>query len=271
MKPSRFSYFRPRNAAEAIEMMAAAGDDARFLAGGQSLVPMMNFRIVWPSALIDLSDCADLAYVRHSAGKVHIGSMVRQRDAENDPTIRTHCPLVSHALAHAGPATIRNRATIGGTIANGYPLAQLPVVALCMNAEMILANRTGSRTVASLDFFVAGMTTAIRSDELLREIVLPAAGLSTRVAFVERGNHASGAALAIVAMCAEVTADGRPSVRASLWQVCNQLRCSCQMSAVLSSRTTRIYIRPLRRISSSLIRAGMVPRRMCNSVILSVS
>jgi carbon-monoxide dehydrogenase medium subunit len=209
MKPAQFSYFRPRNAAEAIDMIAVAGDDARFVAGGQSLVPMMNFRIVRPSALIDLSDCADLVYVKHHARRLHIGAMVRQRDAENDTTIRQHCPLIAQALAHAGPATIRNRATIGGTIANGYPLAQLTVVALCLGAEIVLASQSGQRTVASSDFFIAGMVTAIKSGELLREIVVPARGPHTRYAFIERGNHASGAALAIVAICVEMATDGR--------------------------------------------------------------
>src|SRR5262249_25148223 len=120
-----------------------------------------------------------------------------------------HCPLIAQALAHAGPATVRNRATIGGTIANGYPLAQLPVVALCLGAEIVLAGRKGQRTIAASDFFISGMVTAIKSGELLLEIVVPVQGPHTRYSFIESGNHAGGAALAIVAACAESTADGR--------------------------------------------------------------
>jgi CO/xanthine dehydrogenase FAD-binding subunit len=207
MKPARFSYFRARSAAEAVEMIRAAGEDARFLAGGQSLVPMMNFRIVRPSALVDLSACEDLAFVRHDGGKLRIGAMMRQRDAEEDQSIRQYCPLVEEALGHAGPTTIRNRATVGGSIANGYPVAQLPVVAVCLDAEMVLTGGNGERTVSAADFFIAGMVTAIEPTELLREIVFPGRGPRTRYAFAERGNHAGGAALAIVAACAELGAD----------------------------------------------------------------
>jgi carbon-monoxide dehydrogenase medium subunit len=208
MKPAKFSYFRPQNAAQAVEMIAAAGEDARFLAGGQSLVPMMNFRIVRPSALIDLSACTDLAFARHDAGRLRIGAMMRQRTAEADPVIREHCLLIAQALAHAGPATVRNRATVGGTIANGYPVAELPVVALCLDAEMVLVGPGGERRVAASDFFLVGMVTAVEPGELLREIVVPARGPRTRYGFAERGNHAGGAALGIVAMRADQGAGG---------------------------------------------------------------
>ena len=190
-------------------MIRAAGDGARFLAGGQSLVPMMNFRIVRPTALVDLSDCADLAFVRLEAGRLHIGAMARQRDVEADPLVRQHCPLIADALRDAGPDTIRNRATIGGSIANGYPVAELPTVAVCLDADVILVSGKGERTLAAADFFISGMVTAIEPGELLREIVVPARGPRTCYGFVERGNHAGGAALAIVAACAELVAGGR--------------------------------------------------------------
>jgi aerobic carbon-monoxide dehydrogenase medium subunit len=209
MKPARFAYFRPRNATEAVIMMRSAGDGARFLAGGQSLVPMMNFRIAQPVGLVDLSACSDLAFVRHEGGRLRIGAMTRQRDVELDALVRQHCPLVAVALSKAGPVTIRNRATAGGSIANGYPIAELPVVAVCLEAEMVLVNDMGARTVAAADFFLSGMVTAIEPSELLREIVVPARGPSTRYGFAERGNHAGGAALAIVAGCAEVAGGDR--------------------------------------------------------------
>ena len=209
MKPARFAYFRPRSAAEAVAMITAAGEDARFLAGGQSLVPMMNFRIVRPSALIDLSACTDLAYALEDGGTLRIGAMMRQRDAATDPIIRQHCPIVADALAHAGPATIRNRATVGGTAANGYPMAQLPVVALCLDAEMVMVGACGERRVAASDFFITGMVTAVEPGELLRELIFPSCKPNTRYAFKESGNHAGGAALAIVVGCAEATPVGR--------------------------------------------------------------
>ena len=192
-------------------MIHAAGEDARFLAGGQSLVPMMNFRIVRPSALVDLSSCSDLAFVRLEEGKLRIGAMTRQYDVETDPLVLQHCSLLAEALSHAGPATIRNRATIGGSVANGYPVAELPTVAACLEAEMVLVNGKGERRVAARDFFVTGMVTAIEPGELLKEIVVSARGPRTRYGFAERGNHAGGEALAIVAACADVGTDGRVS------------------------------------------------------------
>jgi CO/xanthine dehydrogenase FAD-binding subunit len=213
MKPANFSYFRPRNAAEAIAMLASAGEDARVLAGGQSLVPMMNFRIVRPSALVDLADCADLAYARADGGKLRIGAMMRQREAQADAVILQHCPLVAEALAHAGPTTVRNRATVGGTIANGYPVAELPVVAVCLDAEIVLNGPQGTRTVPARDFFIVGMVTAIETGELLREVVFPARGPRTGYGFAESGNHAGGAAQAIAAIGAEADGAGWKDVR----------------------------------------------------------
>jgi CO/xanthine dehydrogenase FAD-binding subunit len=211
MKPARFSYYRPRTASEAVALMRDAGEDARFLAGGQSLVAMMNFRIVRPSALIDLSNCEDLVFIRHESGKLHIGAMTTQRDAETSALVQEHCPLVSEALSHAGPLTIRNRATVGGSIANGYPVAELPVVATCLEAEMLLTGSGAKRRVAAADFFLTGMVTDIQPGELLREIVFPAREPGVRYAFAECGNHAGGEALAIVASHARKAKNGNLS------------------------------------------------------------
>ena len=205
MKPAAFEYYRPRDAAEAVALLARAGEDARFLAGGQSLVPMMNFRIARPTSLVDLNACADLSFIRKEGSVLRIGSMTRQYVAENHPLVREHCPLVSMALAHAGPATIRNRATVGGSLANGYPLAQLPCVALCLDAEMVLEGPAGVRRVPAREFFVSAMVTDIRPGELLREAVFPVRGAGARHAFRESGNHAGGAAQAIVCVAAEST------------------------------------------------------------------
>jgi aerobic carbon-monoxide dehydrogenase medium subunit len=209
MKPAPFSYFRPSNVGEALEMIAGAGDDARFLAGGQSLVPMMNFRIARPAALVDLAACNDLVFVEFNSGQLRVGAMMRQRDAETNETIRQHCPLIAQALGHAGPLTIRNRATVGGTIANGYPVAELPVVAVCMDAEIVLIGRAGERRIPAIDFFTAGLVTAIEPGELVREIAFPVRGQRARYSFAECGNHTGGAALAIVSACAEAVGDGR--------------------------------------------------------------
>lgn len=209
MKPAQFKYFRPRTAREAIDMVASAGDDARFIAGGQSLVPMMNFRIVRPSALVDLNGCDDLDRVREEDGMLRVGAMVRQRIAEKHAVIRRCGPLVSAALSRAGPATVRNRATVGGTIANGYPIAELPVVAVCLEAEIVLHGANGERRVPAADFFIAGLVTAIEPGELLTDVIFPSAGDASHFGFAEAGNHTGGAALAIAAVTVEQGAGGR--------------------------------------------------------------
>lgn len=192
--------------------MAEAGEEARFLAGGQSLVPMMNFRLARPSALVDLGGCKDLAYIRKDGGRLRIGAMTRQADAEASELVRAACPMLSSALAHAGPLTVRNRATVGGSMANAYPLAQLPCVAVCLDAEMVLQGPKGLRTVAAAEFFVSAMVSAIEPGELLREIVFPCIGPSTRHAFRESGNHAGGSAIVVVCVSAEANGERRIAV-----------------------------------------------------------
>jgi aerobic carbon-monoxide dehydrogenase medium subunit len=206
VKPAGFKYRRARDAEHAVALLAEGGEDARFLAGGQSLVPMMNFRLARPSVLVDLAACAELAFVRLEGERLRIGAMTRQRDAEEHPLVQAHCPLLGEALAHAGPLTIRNRATLGGSLANGYPLAQLPCVAVCLDAELVLASARGARTVPASEFFLTAMVTAAAHGELLREISFPLAGVRSRFAFRESGNHAGGAALAIV--CGHAVRDG---------------------------------------------------------------
>jgi carbon-monoxide dehydrogenase medium subunit len=200
MKPAPFNYFRARSASEAVALLAAAGEDARYLAGGQSLVPMMNFRIARPAALVDLNACSDLSYVVLEKQQLRIGAMTRQYAAENHPLVREHCPLLAQALAHAGPATVRNRATVGGSLANGYPLAQLPCAAVCLDAELVLEGPQGVRRVPAQSFFLSAMVTDIQPGELLREIAIAPRAARERQVFRESGNHAGGAAQAIVCL-----------------------------------------------------------------------
>lgn len=204
MKPAAFRYRRARDADEAVALAAEAGEDARFLAGGQSLVPMMNFRVARPAVLVDLNRCADLAYVRKEGDRLRIGAMTRQIDAQTSALVRAECPMLAAALAHAGPLTIRNRATVGGSLANGYPLAQLPCVAVCLDAELVLQGPRGVRRVPAVEFFVTAMVTALEPGELLREVSLPCAGRATQHVFRESGNHAGGSALAVVCVRADL-------------------------------------------------------------------
>ena len=213
MKPAAFGYAVAETGAHAIELLRREGDDARVLAGGQSLVPMMNFRIARPSFLVDLNRCQDLNYVKADADKVRIGAMVRQRDAELNRDVRRLCPLISMALSTAGSVPIRSRGTVGGSIANGYPLGDLIVVALAMGAEMVVGTEAGEHTVAAEEFFIDGMVTALEPGTLLSEIIFPAIGSASRYAYRKSGNHAGSEASAIVGASADVKNERISSVR----------------------------------------------------------
>lgn len=204
MKPAPFGYAVAEDRKHAIEILGREGSDARPLAGGQSLVPMMNFRIARPTFLVDLNRCKDLSNVTSDGRNLRIGAMVRQRDAELIPMIGAACPLIPMALSTAGSVPIRSRGTIGGSIANGYPLADLIAVALAVDAEMIVASATGERLVPAEEFFVDGMMTAIGPGELLTEILFPKAGAASRFAYQKRGNHAGSEASVIVCASAEM-------------------------------------------------------------------
>ena len=208
MKPCSFGYAAAENREHAVEILYREGADARPLAGGQSLVPMMNIRIARPSFLVDLNFCADLDYVTVEPTELRIGCMTRQRTAETHPMVRERCPLIADALSGAGSVTIRNRGTVGGSIANGYPLAELVTVALSTNAVLEIQNKEGGRQVAAEDFVIDGMVTALEPGDLLSEIRIPALD-GARYGFRRSGNHASGSAIAIVSASAVFDQDGR--------------------------------------------------------------
>jgi carbon-monoxide dehydrogenase medium subunit len=163
----------PRSAEEALEQLAARAGDARLLAGGQSLVPLLNLRMARPAALIDLGRCAELAYARREGDWIAFGPMMRQADAERSALVRAHCALLAKALPLVGPPPVRSRGTLGGTLAHADRVAELPAVALALDAQMIAQGPRGRRTIAAQDFFLADLTTALAPDEMLREVRFP--------------------------------------------------------------------------------------------------
>jgi aerobic carbon-monoxide dehydrogenase medium subunit len=169
MKPAPFKYFAPARLEEAIELLA--GDDqARPLAGGQSLVPMMNLRLARPSALVDINRIPGLSDIREINGALCIGSTTRQAALLASPVVRRLAPLMSDALAFVGHPSTRARGTIGGSIANADPAAELPVIALALNAEFVVRGADGERVIRAADFFRGMFETAARDGELLTEI-----------------------------------------------------------------------------------------------------
>ena len=205
MKPPRFEYLAPTSLDEALALLADHGDEAKVLAGGQSLVPLLNFRLVRPTYLIDLNEVAGLAYVRVDDGGVAIGAMTRQRAVEQSSVVAARCPLVADALPQIGHFQIRNRGTIGGSLAHADPAAELPAVVAALDGELVVRSRTGQRTLTPEQFFVAYLTTSVQPTELLVEVRVPATPPRTGTAFLEVSRRHGD--FALVGVAATVTLD----------------------------------------------------------------
>jgi CO/xanthine dehydrogenase FAD-binding subunit len=172
MKPAPFDYIRPDSLAEVCELLAA-DEDARVIAGGQTLVPMLAMRLARPAKLVDILRLPELAGIREEAGGVIVGATTRQAQAERDPVIRASVPMLARVLPWVGHPPTRNRGTIGGSIANADPSAEIPLVAVTLGAEILLASARGERSVPADDFFVGAMLTVIDQGECVRAIRFP--------------------------------------------------------------------------------------------------
>jgi carbon-monoxide dehydrogenase medium subunit len=208
MKPAPFAYHEPKTLAEALDLLTQFGDAAKPLAGGQSLVPMMNFRLARPAHLVDLNGLAELNYVKVENGELHIGAMTRQRIIERSPIIAEGWPLLREATRHIGHVQIRNRGTVGGSLAHAYPFAELPVAMVALEASFILRNESEERTVPAKEFFIDFMTTVLQPGELLVEIRMSQASPRTGSAFEEISRRHGDFALAAVAAVVSLRPDG---------------------------------------------------------------
>jgi carbon-monoxide dehydrogenase medium subunit len=173
MKPARFSYEAPQTLAAAIDSLARRREGAKIIAGGQSLAPMMNMRLAQPQHLIDINGLSELANVRHETGRIVIGALVRHADAARDPLIRQHVPMLAHAVGTIGHYAIRQRGTVGGSLAHADPAAQLPLVAVALDASIESVSARGSRVVPAAEFFQGIFTTALEADEILTALHVP--------------------------------------------------------------------------------------------------
>jgi carbon-monoxide dehydrogenase medium subunit len=203
MIPSAFDYMRPTSLAEATRLLASHADDAKILAGGHSLVPMMKLRLAAPKILIDIGRLSELSGIHEENGTIVIGACTTHYALETSPLLRQRCPLLVETAAAIGDVQVRNRGTIGGSIAHADPAADWPAAVLALDAEMTLVHRAGTRTVKAADFFVDLLTTAMASNEILTEIRVPANASRTGSAYLKVLQPASGFALTGVA--AQVT------------------------------------------------------------------
>lgn len=199
MKPAPFEYHVPGSIEEALTLLRDFGDEAKLLAGGQSLVPAMNFRVVQPSVLIDLNRIAELDYVREDGDVLRVGAMARERTLEFDPRLRKRSPLLHEAMPHVAHPQIRNRGTLGGSLANADPAAELPVIMLTLGARLKARSKDGERWVEAKNFFSGMFTTDLGSGEMLIEIELPAHPSNTGWSFLEVAPRAGDYALMGVA------------------------------------------------------------------------
>lgn len=172
MKPAIFQYFRPRTVDEAVHLMTEH-EEARLLAGGQSLVPMMNLRLSYPAALVDLNSVPGLAGMSVEDGSLILGAMTRQRDTERSPIVGQYLPILAETLRYVGHPTTRNRGTVGGSLAHADPAAELPALMVAMSASFQLVGPDGERWLPASDFFQGYLTTAIGTGEILTRIRVP--------------------------------------------------------------------------------------------------
>jgi carbon-monoxide dehydrogenase medium subunit len=179
VKPAAFAYHRPQTVSDALGLLATLGDDVKLLAGGQSLGPMMNLRVARPAHLIDINDLSELDSVKVHHDRIEIGSLVRHHQLANDPQIAAACPVLSAAAASIGHYAIRQRGTLGGSLAHADPAAQLPLIAVLLDADIRIGSRQASRTVDARSFFVSSLVTELAEDEMITAIEFPlAAGRS---------------------------------------------------------------------------------------------
>jgi carbon-monoxide dehydrogenase medium subunit len=202
MKPAPFAYVAPRSLDEALALLGRYADDGKVLAGGQSLLPVLNFRLAQPAVLIDLNGVGELASLRAEDGGLRMGALTRHRALERDPEVAARAPLLAEAVHYIAHPQIRNRGTVGGSLAHADPKAELPALAVALEARLHLQRQGGDRWLAAADFYTGLFSTALEPDELLTEIVWPALPPRSGWAFEEaarrHGDYAQVGLAAVV-------------------------------------------------------------------------
>ncbi|MDH5760686.1 MAG: xanthine dehydrogenase family protein subunit M [Gemmatimonadota bacterium] len=209
MKPAPFEYVVARSVEETLAGLAEHADDVKVLAGGQSLIPAMNFRLAQPAVLVDVNGVDELDFVRVEGGELRIGAVTRQRTVERSEEVRRLAPLLHEAIPSIAHPQIRNRGTVGGSLVHADPSAELPSVMVALGARMRIRGPAGERWVAADDFFVGLLETAVGSDELLLEVAVPEAAAGAGHAFLELQRRHGDYAMAGVAAAVALDGSGR--------------------------------------------------------------
>ncbi len=197
MKPCAFEYFAPGSVQEALALLQQ--HEGKILAGGQSLIPLMNFRLGRPAVLIDINRIPGLAYVRAQGGQIAIGALARERDVELSPLVREQCPLLAEAVANVGHSTIRNRGTFCGSIAHADPSAEVPLAMCVLEGTIKAISPAGETVFAAGDFFLTYLTTALETDQMVVEASVPVLPAGTGWSFIEMSRRHGDFAIVAVA------------------------------------------------------------------------
>ncbi len=209
MKPAPFAYLAPRSEDELLAALAQHGGDARILAGGQSLVPMMNFRVATPSVLIDINGLTSLSFLTLEDDTIAVGALARHAVLEDSEPLRLRLPLVAEAVGNLAHRAVRNRGTMGGSLALAYPNAELPLLLVTLGARLRLRSPRGDREVAASDFIVAPLSTVLGDDEFIHSASMPCPYTTAGSAFIEVARRHGDFALAAAAAVVDLGSDGR--------------------------------------------------------------
>jgi carbon-monoxide dehydrogenase medium subunit len=235
VKPVDFQLHRPASVPEAIALLGELGDDCKLLAGGQSLLPLLNFRLARPEHVIDLGRITSLSMVRRSADELVIGAMTTHAQAERSRAIADAAPLIVRALPHVAHAAIRARGTLGGSVVHADPAAELPAVMLALDARMVVEGPGGERTIAAPDFFLGNLMTSLGGDEVLTEIRIRPASGAVGAAFEEVGRRQGDFALVGAGAQLRLDAEGRiAEIRTCLTGVSPTPRRAAEAEAILT-------------------------------------
>jgi carbon-monoxide dehydrogenase medium subunit len=207
MIPSSFEYFAPTSLNEALKLLSTYKDDAKILAGGQSLVPLMKLRLAKPTHVIDLNRIPDLNYVRADGDRIRIGALTTHTEIENSELIKRGCSLLAQAAATIGDVQVRNQGTIGGSLAHSDPTADLPAAILALDAEIKASGPSGERWIKAEDFFVGFLTSSLEQDEILTEIKVPV-WRGSKTTYIKAAQRSSGFAVVGVAVRLELEQNG---------------------------------------------------------------
>lgn len=207
MKPGAFEYFTPGTLEEAKGLLEQYDPEAKILAGGQSLIPVMNFRLARPEVLIDINGIADLDYIKEEGDSLVIGALARESDVELSPLVIEKCPILAEAISHIGHKTIRNRGTIGGSLVHADPSAEIPTAIVALSGEMKAFGPDGERSMDPESFFLTYLTSSLEPTEILTEVSVPILTGKTGCSFLEMSRRCGDFALVAVACILTIDAD----------------------------------------------------------------